>query len=105
LLFILAIDPLQRLLQVATARGLISEVSRNQARLRTSLYADDAVLFIKPVKEEVSSQVLLNGIPGEPFVHGRGLLGGGPALPFALHPRHRPAPEASPGCNGQGANF
>ena len=54
LLFILAIDPLQRLLQVATARGLISEVSRNQARLRTSLYADDAVLFIKPVKEEVA---------------------------------------------------
>jgi len=29
-------------------------VSRNQARLRTSLYADDAVLFIKPVKEEVA---------------------------------------------------
>jgi len=54
LLFILAIDPLQRLLQVATARGLIYEVSRNKARLRTSLYADDAVLFIKPVKEEVA---------------------------------------------------
>lgn len=54
MLFILAIDPLQRLLQVATARGLIYEVSRNKARLRTSLYADDAVLFIKPVKEEVA---------------------------------------------------
>jgi len=61
--------------------------------------------WIAALLSTASSQVLLNGIPGEPFVHGRGLLGGGPALPFALHSRHRPAPEASPGCNGQGANF
>ena len=54
LLFILAIDPLQRLLNLATEAGLLSKVGRSRARLRTSMYADDAVIFLRPVKEEVA---------------------------------------------------
>ena len=54
LLFILAIDPLQRLLNLATKAGLLSKVGRSRARLRTSMYADDAVIFLRPVKEEVA---------------------------------------------------
>lgn len=47
-------DPLQRFLHLATEAGLLSPVARNRVRLRTSLYADDAVIFVKPVKEEIS---------------------------------------------------
>ena len=35
LLFILAFDPLQRLLQLATEAGLLSAIYRNPSRLRT----------------------------------------------------------------------
>jgi hypothetical protein len=48
LLFILAIDPLTRLLQTATDRGLLSKLNGRAARFRTSMYADDAVIFLKP---------------------------------------------------------
>jgi mannosylglycoprotein endo-beta-mannosidase len=48
LLFVLAIDPLHRLLQVATERGLLSKLKGRAASSRVSMYADDAVLFLKP---------------------------------------------------------
>jgi hypothetical protein len=41
-MFILAINPLQRLLDLAS-------IGANPAKLRTSLFADDAMLFIRPV--------------------------------------------------------
>jgi len=65
LLFILAIDPLQRLLQLATEAGLLSAICRNPSRLRTSLYADDAVLFVKPIKEEINTLARLLEFFGE----------------------------------------
>jgi hypothetical protein len=59
LLFVLAIDPLQCLLQLATDSGFLSQIARNQTRIRTSMYADDAVIFIRPVKEEVNTLTYL----------------------------------------------
>jgi hypothetical protein len=50
LLFILAIDPLQRLLSLATEAGILTRVARDRARLRVSLYADDVVIFLQPEK-------------------------------------------------------
>jgi hypothetical protein len=64
LLFILAIDP-QRLLNLATEAGILSKVGRNRTRLRTSLYADDAVIFLRPIKEEVATLKHLLQIFGE----------------------------------------
>lgn len=55
LLFILVIDPLQRLLQLATEAGFLSKISCSPYKLRTSLYADDAVLFMKPIKAEINN--------------------------------------------------
>lgn len=52
-LFILAIDTLQRLFELATEQGDLSLLRGRQARLRLSLYADDAALFLNPLKEEV----------------------------------------------------
>jgi hypothetical protein len=53
LLFILSMEPLQWLLVLATAYGLLSPINNRMARLRISLYADDAVVFVNPVKEEL----------------------------------------------------
>src|SRR6185312_9808091 len=47
LLFVLAIDPLPRLLSIATARGLLSKLRGRATRFRASLYADDAAIFIR----------------------------------------------------------
>lgn len=52
-LFILAIDTLQKVLDLATEDGFLSPLRGRQARLRLSLYADDAVIFVNPAQEEV----------------------------------------------------
>ena len=54
MLFILAMEPLQLLIQKATADGDLQNFNLRTARLRISLYADDAALFLRPVKEELS---------------------------------------------------
>ena len=43
MLFILAIDPLQILLDIATEQGLLSSFWQRHVRLHTSMDADDAV--------------------------------------------------------------
>ena len=44
-LFIIAMEPLQRLLEIATQDGILSPIGGRVTRLRASLYADDAVVF------------------------------------------------------------
>lgn len=53
MLFILVMEPLQRLFQIATSEGLLSPRHTRVAGLRVSLYVDDAAVFVKPNKEEV----------------------------------------------------
>lgn len=55
LLFILAIDPLQRLLSMATERGLLSKLNGRVARLRVSMYVDDATIFLKLTTHDVTN--------------------------------------------------
>jgi mannosylglycoprotein endo-beta-mannosidase len=55
LLFILAIDPLQWILSKATELNAITKLRGRAARLRISMYADDAVVFINPVREDVQA--------------------------------------------------
>lgn len=58
-LFILAMDPLHRLLKIATDEGHLSELADHSARFRCSLYADDAAIFIKPSRQDVDSLILI----------------------------------------------
>jgi hypothetical protein len=51
----LAIDPFQRILQLATERRLLSKLNWRAARFRASLYADDEVIFLKPTPNDVNS--------------------------------------------------
>jgi mannosylglycoprotein endo-beta-mannosidase len=54
-LFILAIDTLHHLLELATTNGILSPLRGRNVNLRLSLYANDAIIFINPVKEEVQA--------------------------------------------------
>lgn len=65
LLFILVIDLLQRLLSLATAADFLSRVSRDRTRLRVSMYADYAIIFLKPAKHEVEALKSLLHLFGE----------------------------------------
>jgi hypothetical protein len=55
MLFILAMDPLQRLLDLATQQGILTPLPLTAAKWRTSMYADDAAIFINPIKEDVEA--------------------------------------------------
>lgn len=47
MLFILAMDPLQRILDRATEAGILNPIGAEPIKFRTSLYADDAALFVR----------------------------------------------------------
>jgi hypothetical protein len=53
MLFILAMEPLQLMLQKATHQGLLTPINNRRAKLRISLFADDAAIFLNPANEEV----------------------------------------------------
>ena len=55
LLFIIAIDPLHRLLAAATERGTLARLPGRGTSMRVCLYADDAVIFANPSKLEVEA--------------------------------------------------
>lgn len=47
MLFILAMEPLQRLLFLTTEKQLLKPIQNRAAKLRVSLYADDAAIFVR----------------------------------------------------------
>jgi hypothetical protein len=53
LLFILAIDPLQHIIEMAAQKGVLKPVLAKSAQLRCSLYADDAAIFADPSSAEL----------------------------------------------------
>jgi hypothetical protein len=55
MLFILALDPLQKLLEIATHQGLLTPIGAEPIKLHTSLYADDAMLFVSPVATDIAN--------------------------------------------------
>lgn len=55
MLFVLAIDPLTQLLEIATSEGLLHKLRGRGTILRTSLYADDAAVFVAPFKEDIEN--------------------------------------------------
>jgi hypothetical protein len=55
MLFILAMNPLQCLLDMATQQGVLSNLLLPVARWRTSMYADDAAIFINPTKKDIEA--------------------------------------------------
>jgi mannosylglycoprotein endo-beta-mannosidase len=54
-LFILAMDPLQRILDLATNAGALSKLPGRRAVIRASLYADDVAIFINPSRRDATT--------------------------------------------------
>ena len=50
LLFVIAIDTLQQLLELATRKGLLHKIRGRGIMVRTSLYADDAAVVGNPLR-------------------------------------------------------
>ena len=59
LLFILAFDPLHRLLLKTTELKLLQKLRGRAACFRISMYADDAVIFIKPARRDINNLALI----------------------------------------------
>jgi ketosteroid isomerase-like protein len=53
MLFILAMEPLQRLMEIVTEHQILSPLQFRAARIRASFYADDAAFFVNPLKEDI----------------------------------------------------
>lgn len=55
MLFILAMEPLQKLFELATVHGVLSELKLGAATIRASFYADDAALFVNPCSSDITA--------------------------------------------------
>jgi hypothetical protein len=53
--FILAMDPLQWILQLATEKGIMHPISSRARGIKTSLYADDAAIFVVLTKRDIKA--------------------------------------------------
>jgi hypothetical protein len=53
MLFVLAMDVLSSLFNLSESRGLLHDLGEVGIRNRLSLYADDVVLFVRPVEEDL----------------------------------------------------
>jgi len=53
MLFILAMEPLQLMLNKATEQGLLTPICNRNAKLRIGMFADAAAIFVNPITEEV----------------------------------------------------
>jgi hypothetical protein len=59
MLLILAIDPLHKIVELAAAQNILNLVLPKAAKLRCSLYADDAAIFANPDRVELQCISLL----------------------------------------------
>jgi hypothetical protein len=55
LLFVIAIDPLQKILELATKEQHLTKFRGKQSVMQTSVYADDTAIFVKPYKKDVTA--------------------------------------------------
>jgi hypothetical protein len=55
MLFNLAMDPLQHILHLATEKGVLHPILSRAGGIKTSLYTDDAAIFISPTKQNVQA--------------------------------------------------
>jgi hypothetical protein len=54
-LFVIAIDPITKILEEPTRLGLLHKLRGRGTILRTSLYADDAAFFVAPIKSDIEN--------------------------------------------------
>jgi hypothetical protein len=55
MLFILAMNPLQKIFHMVVQKGVLSSISPRSRGIKASLYADDAAIFMKPQKQDIAA--------------------------------------------------
>jgi hypothetical protein len=55
MLFILAMDPLQRILHLVVEKDVLHPILPRSKGIKASLYADDATLFVSPNKQDIAA--------------------------------------------------
>ena len=65
MLFILTMEPLQRMFGVALERGLLSPLASRCLTERVSMFADDVMIFLKPEVEDLTTCATLLRLFGE----------------------------------------
>ena len=65
MLFIIALEPLQALLALAEQESQLEPIHHSAAKIRVSLYADDAAVFLNPVKEDVKMALQILEVFGQ----------------------------------------
>jgi hypothetical protein len=60
MLFIIVMDVLNSLFKHAEERGLLHDLAIRNVKSRLSIYADDVVLFVKPVEDLVCVRMILD---------------------------------------------
>lgn len=87
MIFILCMEPLHRLFEYATAAGLLTPLARTGLRQRVSMYADDAMIFLKPKELDLQACAAILNM----FGHASGLkinLQKSSALPIRCTQEH-----------------
>jgi hypothetical protein len=54
----IAIDPLQDILNLATEQGLLSTLRDRMTKIILSLYMDDAVVFLNPIEVDLIMEIM-----------------------------------------------
>jgi hypothetical protein len=85
LLFILAIDPLQWVLELATQHNLLQNIRGRRPTMRSSLYSDDAAIFVAPKKEDIQNLASIQKDATPPTPCRRGMSNKTVAGASALH--------------------
>jgi hypothetical protein len=60
---VIAIEPLQQILELATQNDLLHKIRGRETIIRTSLYTDDAVVFVAPQKEDIQNLSTIQSSP------------------------------------------
>jgi hypothetical protein len=53
--FILAMDPLQRIIHLATEKGVLHPITSRSIEIKASLYAVTAAIFVSPKKYDIAT--------------------------------------------------
>jgi len=53
MLFILIMEPLQKLFHLVADRAMMSPLARSDLKQRVSMFADDVMIFLKPIELEM----------------------------------------------------
>jgi hypothetical protein len=57
-LFMIAIDPLQDILNLATEQGLLSTLRDTMTKIILSMYMDDAAVFLNPIEVDLIMEIM-----------------------------------------------